>query len=68
MQLYHVIVTGVKRSDGKLYRLRFRTQTESLKEAYDSVGAYDWSDAHTMLVSVFPDEASADAAESTLSH
>lgn len=56
MNLYHVIVTGVKCSDGKLYRLRFSTQAASLKEAQDHVWDYDWADALTMLVSVFPAE------------
>lgn len=56
MIMFKIIVTGTKLSDGKQYKLEYRTQAETTRQAEASVGEYDWDDAATMVVSIFPEE------------
>jgi hypothetical protein len=56
MRLYHVVITGIKKSDGGSYKLETCCEAESIKEVESTIFDYDWSDAETMLINIWPAE------------
>ena len=56
MKTYHVIVSGIRLSDGKPYKLETTCEAHSVKEAESHIMDYDWDDAATMLINIWPVE------------
>lgn len=56
MLTYRVIVTGIKLSDGTSFKLETTCEVASAKEVLEVLADYDWADARTMVVNIWPQE------------